>query len=210
MQPFFQIISCAILILYGTTIVGDAAEEKHISTMVVAGGCFWCIEADFDRVEGVISTTSGYTGGHVGNPTYKNVTAGGSGHFEAVSIKFDSAKVSYTQLLKVFWRVIDPTDIDGQFCDRGKSYRTAIFTNTPEQNRLAKNSKEKLGKAGILKSPIVTIIKKLDTFYRAEEYHQDYYKKNPFRYSIYRFNCGRDRRIKELWGGEFQINTENR
>jgi len=176
-----------------------AAEEK-LSSAIFAGGCFWCVESDFDHVPGVVRTISGYTGGTRKNPTYKDVTAGGSGHYEAVKITFDPKKVSYAQLVEILWRSVDPTDDGGQFCDRGMSYKTAIFVTSAEQKKQAETSKSKLLKAGTLKQPIVTPILDAKTFYPAEGYHQNYYKTNPVRYKYYRLRCGRDQRIKKLWG----------
>jgi peptide-methionine (S)-S-oxide reductase len=164
-----------------------------------AGGCFWCVEADFDKVPGVISTTSGYIGGSVANPTYEQVSAKTTGHAEAVEIVFDPAKISYEQLLEKFWRTIDPTTKDRQFCDAGSPYRTAIFTHGPQQAAAAQASKAALDKSKPFKEPVVTTIEAAGTFYPAEGYHQDYYKKNPVRYSYYRTSCGRDARLRELW-----------
>jgi len=164
-----------------------------------AGGCFWCVEADFDKVPGVISTTSGYIGGTVANPTYEQVSAKTTGHAEAVEIVFDPAKVSYEQLLEKFWRTIDPTTKDRQFCDAGSPYRTAIFTHGPQQAAAAQASKAALDKSKPFKEPIVTTIEAAGAFYAAEGYHQDYYKKNPVRYNYYRTSCGRDARLRELW-----------
>ena len=165
-----------------------------------AGGCFWCMEGPFDRVTGVVSTTSGYTGGTVKNPSYEQVSMGITGHLESVEVLYDPAKVGYAQLLDVFWHNVDPTDAGGQFCDRGNQYRTAIFVHDDEQRRLAEQSKKDLEASGKLKKPIVTQIVAAGPFYAAEEYHQDFYKKNAFRYNYYRINCGRDSRLKELWG----------
>ena len=175
-----------------------ASEEQRIATF--AGGCFWCVESDFDNVPGVLRTISGYTGGNLKDPTYNDVSAGGTGHREAVRIFFDPNKVTYTALLDIFWRSVDPTDAGGQFCDRGVSYETAIFANSAEQRRLAEASKRKLQHSGALNRPIVTPIETAGRFYPAEDYHQDYYKKSPLRYKLYRFGCGRDKRIRDLWG----------
>jgi peptide-methionine (S)-S-oxide reductase len=164
-----------------------------------AGGCFWCVEADFDKVPGVISTTSGYIGGSVANPTYEQVSAKTTGHAEAVEIVFDPAKVSYEQLLEKFWRTIDPTTKDRQFCDAGSPYRTAIFTHGPQQAAAAQASRAALDKSKPFKEPIVTTIEAAGAFYAAEGYHQDYYRKNPVRYNYYRTSCGRDARLRELW-----------
>jgi peptide-methionine (S)-S-oxide reductase len=165
-----------------------------------AGGCFWCVEADFDKVPGVLSTTSGYIGGSVANPSYQQVSAKATGHAEAVEIVYDPTKVSYEQLLGKFWRSIDPTTKNRQFCDSGSPYRTAIFTHGDEQLAAAKKSLAELEKTKPFKEPIVTEIVPATAFYPAEAYHQDYAKKNPVRYSYYRTSCGRDARLAELWG----------
>ena len=165
-----------------------------------AGGCFWCVEADFDKVPGVISTTSGYIGGTVANPSYEQVSAKTTGHAEAVEIVFDPAKVSYEQLLDKFWHSIDPTTKDRQFCDAGSPYRTAIFTHGAQQAAAAQASKAALEKSKPFKEPVVTGIEAAGPFYPAEGYHQDYYKKNPVRYNYYRTACGRDARLAQLWG----------
>ena len=175
---------------------------NRTETAVFAGGCFWCVEKDFDHVSGVVRTTSGYTGGTTANPTYKDVTQGDSGHYEAVQIEFDPEEVRFEELVEIFWRSVDPTDAGGQFCDRGDSYRTAIFAQTPQQRRIAESSKAKLDAMKRLDSAIVTPIIDAAPFYAAETYHQDYYKKNPGRYTFYRFTCGRDRRVKALWGDQ--------
>ena len=164
-----------------------------------AGGCFWCVEADFDKVPGVISTTSGYTGGKVDNPNYNQVSAGGTGHAEAVEIAFDPSKVGYQKLLDVFWRNHDPLAKDRQFCDRGDQYRPAIFYHDEEQRKLAEASKKAVQEK-LAPRIVHTEVVKASTFYKAEDYHQDYYKKNPVRYKFYRYNCGRDQRLEELWG----------
>ena len=166
----------------------------------LAGGCFWCVEADFDKVPGVLSTTSGYIGGTVANPTYQQVSGNGTGHAEAVEIVFDPTKVSYAQLLEKFWRTIDPTTKDRQFCDAGTPYRTAIFTHDAAQAAAAQASLAALEKSKPFKDPIVTQIVPAGPFYVAEDYHQDYYTKNPVRYNYYRTSCGRDARLKQLWG----------
>lgn len=176
--------------------VQRAAAETAVA--IFAGGCFWCVESDFDHVPGVIDTLSGYTGGTKENPTYYNH----SGHREAVKITYDPEKVTYEQLLHVFWRSVDPTDSHGQFCDRGHSYSTAIYASTDEQLEKAKASKAEIEKSGKLNDDIVTPIEKAGPFWPAEDYHQNYYKNHPYRYGYYRFACGRDNRIKELWGEE--------
>jgi peptide-methionine (S)-S-oxide reductase len=167
-----------------------------------AGGCFWCVEADFDKVPGVLSTTSGYTGGTLADPTYEQVSSETTGHAEAVEIVFDPSTVSYEKLLDHFWRTIDPTVKDSQFCDKGHSYRSAIFTHDAAQARTADASKAALEKNKPFDEPVVTEIVPAKAFYPAETYHQDYYKKNPVRYRFYRANCGRDSRLKELWGDQ--------
>ena len=179
-----------------------AATADGFATATFAGGCFWCVESDFDAVPGVVETISGYTGGTVGNPTYKQVTAGGTGHREAVQIRYDPKQVSYERLLHVFWRSVDPTDDGGQFCDRGESYQTAIFVGSEEQRLLAEASREALEQSEVLDAPVVTPIEMAGAFYPAENYHQDYYTKNSVRYRFYRFSCGRDSRVQQVWGNE--------
>ena len=169
-------------------------------TAVFAGGCFWCVEEAFDAAEGVTSTTSGYTGGRVANPTYEQVSAGGTGHAEVVRVVYDPTKISYDQLLNVFWRNVDPVTPNQQFCDKGAQYRSAIFYSDAEQRRLAEASKRALEQSGRFEQPIVTEINPGAPFYAAEEYHQDYYTKNPLRYKFYKTSCGRARRLEELWG----------
>ncbi|MCZ6800564.1 MAG: peptide-methionine (S)-S-oxide reductase MsrA [Nitrospirae bacterium] len=164
-----------------------------------AGGCFWCMEPPFDKLDGVLSTTSGYIGGHKDNPTYEEVSAGVTGHTEAVQIEYNPSLVTYEQLLEVFWRNVDPTTSDRQFCDKGSQYRTGIFFHTGEQEQLAKRSKASLQETKPFAESIVTEITDATEFYHAEEYHQDFYQKNPIRYHYYRFGCGRDARLAELW-----------
>jgi len=165
-----------------------------------AGGCFWCVEADFDKIPGVLSTTSGYTGGHVANPSYAQVSTKTTGHAEAVRVVFDPAKVSYETLLQKYWRSVDPTTQDRQFCDSGTPYRTAIFVHGAAQEAAARASLAALEKSKPFKEPIVTRVEPAGPFYPAEAEHQDYYKKNPVRYSYYRYSCGRDARLQQLWG----------
>ena len=167
-------------------------EPKNHKTATLAGGCFWCIESDFEKVDGVIEAVSGYTGGDEPNPTYKQVSAGGTGHTEAVQVHYDPDKITYKELLDVFWRHMDPTDAGGQFVDRGSQYRPAIFYHDEEQKRIAEESKAELEKSGRFTKPIATEIVPLTKFYTAEEYHQDYYSKNPLRYKMYRYGSGRD------------------
>jgi peptide-methionine (S)-S-oxide reductase len=180
------------------TALAQQNEPAQSVIATFAGGCFWCVEADFDKVAGVISTISGYTGGRTANPTYEEVSRGGTGHAESVEIVYDPAKVSYEKLLDVFWHDIDPLAKNSQFCDHGDQYRTAIFYHDEEQRRIAQASKNAV--QARFKEPIQTQITAAGPFYRAEDYHQDYYLKNPIRYKFYRFNCGRDARLEELWG----------
>ena len=166
---------------------------------IFAGGCFWCVEEAFDAVDGVTATTSGYVGGTVADPSYQQVTAGGTGHAEAVEVRFDPARVSFEELLDVFWRNIDPTDAGGQFCDRGDSYRSELYFVNAEQERLARASKAALQADPQAPSPIVTEITRATRFWRAEGYHQDYHQKNPVRYRFYKTSCGRSARLDEVW-----------
>jgi len=175
------------------------AESAGTRKAIFAGGCFWCMEPPFDKLDGVISTTSGYTGGHLENPTYYDVSSGRSGHVEVVEIVYDPEKVSYEKLLKVFWANIDPLNSRGQFCDNGSQYLSAIFYLNKEQKRAAEKSLETLKQSGKLKGKIVTTIRPAKKFYPAEEYHQDYYINNSLSYKYYRYRCGRDSRLKELW-----------
>jgi len=184
--------------------VAQAAEPqpaKNLEIATFAGGCFWCMEPPYDKVNGVAETISGYTGGHKKNPTYHEVSAGITGHAEAVEIRYDPAKVSYAELLKIFWHNIDPTTSDRQFCDRGNQYRPAIFYHNAEQKRLAEESLKEIERTKKFPEPIVVEIVPASTFYPAEDYHQDYYMKNPVRYKFYRYSCGRDQRLNDLWGG---------
>ena len=176
------------------------AEEAAPAKATFAGGCFWCMEPPFEALDGVISVTSGYTGGTKQNPTYEEVSAGGTGHAESIEVVYDPTKVSYEKLLDVFWHNVDPTDANGQFCDHGNQYRTAIFYHDETQKRLAEESKQAIAKSLKVPGPIVTQIVAAGRFWPAEEYHQDYYKKNPVRYRFYRYTCGRDKRLAEVWG----------
>ena len=178
----------------------SGVSENKLEKATFAGGCFWCMEPPFDKLDGVISTTSGYCGGKEKNPTYKQVSAGETGHAEAVEIVYDPSRISYAELLDVFWRNVDPTQKDGQFADTGAQYRTAIFYHNEEQRRLAETSKKELGNSGRFSKEIVTEIVAATPFYRAEEYHQDYYKKNPLRYKFYRYGSGRDDYLVRKWG----------
>jgi peptide-methionine (S)-S-oxide reductase len=189
-------------LLLGVALAATAAEPvakaQTTATAIFAGGCFWCMVHPFDELPGVVSVISGYTGGHKVNPTYHEVSAGDTGHVEAVQIAYDPKQIGYEKLLEVFWRNVDPLDKGGQFCDRGSTYTTAIFYVNEEQKKLAEQSKAAIEKK--LGKPVVTAIRPAATFYAAEDYHQDYYQKNPLRYKYYRYNCGRDQRLEELWG----------
>ncbi|HEX7436138.1 MAG TPA: peptide-methionine (S)-S-oxide reductase MsrA [Caldimonas sp.] len=195
------IAACGVA-LAQTAAPSASAQAPATAKAVFAGGCFWCVESDFDKVPGVLSTTSGYTGGTVPNPTYEQVSGKHTGHAEAVEIVFDPRKVSYEQLVEHYWRTIDPTTKDRQFCDAGSPYRTAIFAQDATQLKIAAASKTALEKSKPFKEPIVTEVVMGGPFYPAEEYHQDYYRKNPVRYNYYRLSCGRDARVKELWGSQ--------
>jgi len=177
-------------------------QQKHLLKAIFAGGCFWCMEPPYDNLPGVISTTAGYTGGSVPNPTYEEVSEGKTGHAEAVEIVFDSTRISYQELLQVFWRNIDPTNPYGQFADWGSQYRTAIFYLDDKQKAQALKSKEELEKSGKFDKPVVTQIIAASTFYPAEEYHQEFYKKNPLRYNSYKVGSGRSGFLEKIWGGE--------
>ena len=180
--------------------IAFGAHAQATAKATFAGGCFWCVESDFDKVPGVISTTSGYTGGKVANPSYEQVSSKVTGHAEAVEVVYDPNKVSYEQLLQHYWHNIDPTVKDQQFCDHGSPYRTVIFAHDAAQLKAAEASRAELEKTKPFKEPIVTEIAMAGPFYPAEDYHQDYYKKNPVRYQFYRTSCGRDARLKQLWG----------
>jgi methionine-S-sulfoxide reductase len=194
----------ALLLLLGFAIAlaaprpGLAAPKARLASAVFAGGCFWCTEADFDKIPGVVSTTSGYSGGKVVNPTYEQVSAGGTGHIEAVRVVYDPARVSYPTLVARFFRTVDPLDGGGQFCDRGYQYRTAIFVANAAERRVAEATKARA--AALLKKPVATLILPAARFYPAEGYHQNYYRKNPVRYKYYRWRCGRESRLTQIWG----------
>jgi peptide-methionine (S)-S-oxide reductase len=191
-------LSAWIMLSLAAGALAQTSEPPKTAIATFAGGCFWCVEADFDKVAGVISTTSGYTGGHTVNPTYEQVSAGGTGHAEAVEIAYDPAKVTFKKLLDVFWHNIDPLAKNAQFCDHGNQYRTAIFYHDDSERSAAEASKAAVQKH--FKEAIQTEVTPAGPFYKAEEYHQDYHVKNPIRYKFYRFNCGRDARLDELWG----------
>ena len=210
MSPLRSLVHVALTLLLLATVARPAAAEQaapangadELAKATFAGGCFWCMEPPFDKLEGVVSTTSGYTGGRKSEPTYREVVAGGTGHAEAVQVLYDPKKITYAELLEVFWRNIDPTTPNRQFCDRGQQYRTAVFYHDPEQKRLAVESKQRIESSKKLDRPIVTELTEASAFWPAEEYHQDYYKKKPVRYKFYRHRCGRDQRLKELWGDD--------
>ena len=202
-------LAVAAFSTFSTSQAQTQTASGERDTAIFAGGCFWCVESDFDRVPGVLQTTSGYTGGNVDNPTYKQVTRGGTGHREAVEIVFDPRKVSYEELVEIFWRSVDPTDGGGQFCDRGHSYSTAIYATDARQLEIANASKQRLIDSGKLSETIVTPIERAKPFYAAEAYHQDFYTKSPVRYKVYRYGCGRDARIKQLWGDEAHRGIED-
>ncbi len=200
--------SFGMYVLSGAFILGatsggqGGAEQNGLRAREIAtfaGGCFWCMEGPFDELDGVFSTTSGYAGGHKKDPTYKEVSAGITGHTETVEIEYDPEKISYPELLDVFWKNIDPTVKDRQFCDIGSQYRTAIFYHEEDQKKYAEQTRDDLLKSNRI-DKLYTEILPASVFYPAEEYHQDYYKKNPVRYKLYRYGCGRDKRLKELWG----------
>ena len=183
--------------------VWPGAAQAAERTALFAGGCFWCMEPPFEKLDGVSDVSSGFAGGESENPTYKQVTYGKTGHYEVVQVTYDPEKVSYEKLLEVYWSNIDPLDPKGQFCDKGSTYRTAVFYNDEGEMALAQTSKDKA--QGLLKKDIVTELLPAATFYPAEDYHQDYYLKNPFRYKAYRWNCGRDKRLDALWGDNARI-----
>jgi len=191
-----------IVLAFNTSQAEQAADTSGYATATFAGGCFWCMEHPFDKLDGVISTTPGYTGGSKPDPTYKEVSRGNTGHAESVQIVYDPRRINYQQLLDVYWHNIDPTMANGQFCDWGNQYRSEIFYHTEEQRRLAEESKAALEEHKPFAGPVVTRISKAGKFYPAEDYHQDYYLKNPLRYKFYRYGCGRDKRLEELWGSK--------
>jgi len=194
----FMVVSLMVLPLM--VIQAGASSMSRTEKAVFAGGCFWCMTPPFEKLSGVIEVLSGYTGGNGPNPTYEDYAE--KGHIEAVQITYDPSKINYSELLDVFWRQIDPTDPGGQFCDRGPQYRSAIFYENDEQKQLSEKSIKALEKSGRYQKPIVTELIKATVFYKAEDYHQDYHKKNPIRYKFYRYNCGRDQYLKKVWGKE--------
>jgi peptide methionine sulfoxide reductase msrA/msrB len=210
-MEFLKILLIALMVAAVTILTGNVSHteaaamtenNQNLEKATFAGGCFWCTESDFEKVDGVIEVISGYTGGQKENPTYKEVSSGVTGHVEAIQVIFDPAKVNYDRLLDVFWRHVDPTDPGGQFVDRGNQYRTAIFYHSEEQKNLAETSKARLNESGKFDRPVVTEILPAGEFYEAEDYHQDYYKKSPLRYKFYRLNSGRDQFLDKVWGKE--------
>jgi peptide methionine sulfoxide reductase msrA/msrB len=204
---FSNIIHAALFIAIVLLMQSNLFAETKLDTATFAGGCFWCMESPFEKLEGVKEVISGYTGGHKENPSYEEVSSGTTGHAEAIQITYDPAKVTYAKLLDVFWRQIDPTDAGGQFVDRGSQYRPAIFYHNDEQKKLAEKSKEELQKSGKYQKPIVTAILPAARFYPAESYHQNYYKQCPINYKVYRDNSGRDQYLKKIWGAEDKNDT---
>jgi peptide methionine sulfoxide reductase msrA/msrB len=199
---WFIMLGCQRADMVQPSMAGDKQGGMNLQRATFAGGCFWCTEADFEKLPGVVKVISGYAGGQKQNPTYEEVSSGTTGHVEAVQVYYDPAKVTYEELLDYFWRHIDPTDPGGQFVDRGPQYRSVIFYHDEDQKALAEKSKEALEKSGKFSKPIVTEIVKFTSFYQAEEYHQDYHKKNPLRYKIYRYASGRDQFLEKVWGKE--------
>jgi len=201
-KPAVLLVLTVALFLLGVWNVqstSQAAADATLGKAYFAGGCFWCMEEAFEKLEGVLSVTSGYMGGTVANPSYEAVSAGRTGHAESVEVVYDPAKVSYQKLLDAFWHNVDPITPNAQFCDHGSQYRSAVFFQTDEEKRAADTSKQSIEQSSRFKEPIVTQIVPAAQFYPAEEYHQDFYKKNPLRYKLYKYNCGRARRLEELW-----------
>ena len=202
-----KLLPLLLLSLFITPVIASNQETttSHVQkseSAIFAGGCFWCMEPPFDKLEGVISTTSGYTAGHKENPTYREVSAGSTGHTEAIQIKYDPVKITYPELLEVFWNNIDPVAVDRQFCDAGSQYRSGIYYLNEKQQADAMRSLQEITENKPFKEKIATEILPASTFYPAEEYHQDYYQKNPLRYKYYRYACGRDQRLEEIWGSK--------
>jgi peptide-methionine (S)-S-oxide reductase len=195
------LLAVAVLVVHAPATPSAQEGSRNVAVATFAGGCFWCVEEAFDKVAGVVSTTSGFIGGRVAHPTYEEVVRGTTGHAEAVRVEYDPTRVTYEQLLDTFWRNIDPLDAGGQFCDRGSQYRSAIFYHDERQRELATRSKRTLDEREVLPGRIVTEIVPATAFYEAEDYHQNYYQRNPLRYRFYKFTCGREARLEELWGG---------
>lgn len=207
MNTIIYLLLLASVLILGATHPVNATTERPVETATLAGGCFWCMEKPFEALAGVISVTSGYTGGKTTNPTYESYAGGG--HLEAVEVRFDPTVISYTQVLAVFWRQIDPTDPDGQFVDRGPAYRSAIFYHSEAQRQAAEESRDELGRGGRFDKPIVTPILPAASFYPAEEYHQDFYKNHSLKYHYYRSRSGRDQFLEKVWGTEAKAEPAN-
>ena len=201
-QTAGTILTLAVFLIGGWSVLSanQAAAETTSGKAYFAGGCFWCMEEAFEQVEGVVAVVSGYMGGTVANPRYEQVSGGGTGHAESVEVSYDPAKVSYQKLLDVFWRNVDPLTPNAQFCDHGNQYRSAVFYGTDEEQRHSEESKAAIERSKRFSAPIATQLVKVSEFYPAEDYHQDYYKKNPLRYKYYKFSCGRAQRLEALWG----------
>lgn len=195
-----KFLNIGLFILLSSSLFAQQSETGNLKVATFAGGCFWCMEPPFDKLDGVVSTTSGYIGGHVENPSYKQVSSGTTGHIEAVQIKYDPSLITYDKLLEVFWKNVDPTRSDGQFCDFGEQYRPAVFYHDEEQKNLVQKQKKQLSINKPFPEMVKVEILEASMFYEAEEYHQDYYTKNPVRYKFYRYKCGRDKRLQEVWG----------
>ncbi len=198
LRPIASLLSAMFLLLAVPLAFAQPAGELARATF--AGGCFWCLEPPYDKLDGVVETISGFSGGHVENPSYNAVVSGGTGHIEVVQVVYDPSVISFDDLLDVFWRNIDPFQADGQFCDRGPMYRSAIFVKNAEERQAAAASRDAIAALGLSERPIDTRILDFDAFYKAEDYHQNYYTENPIRYNYYRWRCGRDQRLEELWG----------
>ena len=196
------ILAACLAGVLSAAVPASPGDDRELARATFAGGCFWCMEPPYDRLEGVVETISGFSGGQLANPSYQQVVAGGTGHLEVVQVVYDPALISYEQLLHVFWRNIDPFQADGQFCDRGPMYRSAIFVHDEDQRRAALASLDDVAQLGLSDRPIDTRILDYRQFYPAEDYHQDYYLKNPVRYRYYRRRCGRDQRLEQIWGSE--------
>ena len=201
-QAALLVLTVAVLLIGALNVqsISRAAADATLGKAYFAGGCFWCMEEAFEKVEGVLSATSGYMGGRVANPSYEEVSAGRTGHAESVEVVYDPSKVSYQKLLDAFWHNVDPLTPNAQFCDHGSQYRSAIFFQTDEEKRASETSKQAIEQSKRFTEPIVTQIVRASQFYPAEEYHQDFYKKNPIRYKFYKYNCGRAQRLEALWG----------
>ena len=198
----FTVLSLSLLLVASGFLLEGTGRAAGLEKATFAGGCFWSMTIPFEAQKGVVSVTAGYTGGHTKNPTYEDVESGTTGHAESVEVVYDPSKITYGKLLDVFWHNVDPTVKNGQFCDFGEQYRTAIFYHSEEQKKMAEGSKKAIEQSKLLPGPIYTQIAPASEFYKAEEYHQDYYKKNPTRYGLYKQACGRARRLMEIWGNE--------